>query len=335
MFQALRLTEFILIHGVELPVIGRITLYLSLSFLPVILPMSLLFSILLTYSRMSQDSEIVAFRSIGVGQRQLYIPALILSLFGVVISLQTSHNIGPWGNFNFEKLIHELGTQKVGASIKAGIFSEGFFDFVVYANDVDTQTGNLSKVFIYDERQKNSPLTIISKTGRVLQEKTPAGWTASLELRDGTIHRTLENTYTQISFETYSVDLFDPHDSQERKKSPPSMTSSEVSKRLESKDLPEKEIRALEVEYHRRWSLPFACLVFGIMGVALGTSANRRHAKSSGFVLCLIVIVTYWISYVVAEGMARNGHMPAWLSLWLVNGVFTLYGLKKFKASET
>lgn len=335
MFQALRLTEFILIHGVEIKTVGNIALYLCLSFLPVILPMSLLFSILMTYSRMSQDSEIVAFRSIGVSQKQLFIPALLLSFFAMAISLQTSHNIGPWGNYNFEKLIHELGTQKVGASIKAGIFSEGFFDFIVYANDVDSKTGKLDKVFIYDERQAQSPLTIISKTGRVLQEKTPAGWKASLELKDGKIHRTLNNTYTQISFETYSVDLFDPHNAQARKKSPQSMTSSELSEQIDSTETPPQEIKKLKVEFHRRWSLPFACFIFGLIGVALGTSANKRHAKSSGFVLCLIVIVTYWVSYVVAEGVSRNGYLPAWVSLWIVNLGFTLYGVKKFRSSET
>jgi len=334
MFQALRLTEFILIHGVDVRTIGRITLYLSVSFLPVILPMSLLFSILLTYSRMSQDSEIVAFRALGVGQRQLLIPALLISLFATVISLQTAHNVGPWGNYNFERLIHELGTQKVGASIKAGVFSEGFFDFVVYANDVDTKTGKLDRVFIYDERQPDSPLTIISKTGRVIQEKTPEGWKASLELQDGKIHRTVNKTYTQISFETYEVKLFDPHEASDRKKSPPSMTTVEVGKKLDDPNLDEGERKKLSVEYHRRWSLPFVCLVFGLIGVALGTTANRRHAKSSGFVLCLIVIVTYWVSYVIAEGVARNGLVPAWVSLWAGNLVFFIFGVKKFRSTE-
>ena len=60
LFQGLRLTEFILIHGVKTETILRIMMYLSISFLPVILPMSLLFSVLLTYTRLSQDSEIVA-----------------------------------------------------------------------------------------------------------------------------------------------------------------------------------------------------------------------------------------------------------------------------------
>lgn len=334
MFQALRLTEFILIHGVEAQVVGNMVLYLSVSFLPVILPMSLLFSILLTYSRMSQDSEIVAFKSLGISQFRLAIPAFAISLFAMFISLQTSHNIGPWGNQKFEMLIHELGTQKVGASIKAGIFSEGFFDFVVYANEVNNETGELKQVFIYDERQPNSPLTIISKRGKVLQEKTPAGWKAALLLEDGKIHRTNNKAYTQIGFETYSVNLFDPHNASERKRSPPSMRSEEVLEQLKSKDLDEKERRVLNVEYQRRWSLPMACLVFGLIGVALGTSTNKRIAKSSGFVLCLIVIIVYWVLYVVAEGASRNGTVPAWLALWIVNIGFAAFGLRRFFKSE-
>lgn len=334
MFQALRLTEFILIHGVELQVVGNIVLYLSVSFLPIILPMSLLFSILLTYSRLSQDSEIVAFKSLGLNQFQLFLPALVLSLFATLISLQMSHQIGPWGNQKFERLMHELGTQKVGAAIKAGVFSEGFFDFVVYANEVNTTSGELDKVFIYDERQPNSPLTIISKKGKVLQEKTPEGWRATLLLEDGKIHRTHNKTYSQIGFQTYTVNLFDPHESSERKRSAPSLNSKEVMERLSETDLSESERRLLNVEIQRRWSLPLACLIFGLIGVALGTSTNKRVAKSSGFVLCLLVIITYWVCYVVAEGMSRNGMVPPWLALWTVNLAFAIFGWKKFRASE-
>src|SRR5690606_7170020 len=104
-----------------------------------------------------------------------------------------------------------------------------------------------------------------------------------------------------------------PHDASERKRSPPSMTSSELLDRMDKPDLEEKEQRILSVEYQRRWSLPLACLIFGLIGVALGTSTNKRIAKSSGFVLCLIVIIVYWVLYVVAEGASRNGTLPAWL----------------------
>jgi len=45
-----------------------------------------------------------------------------------------------------------LTHQKVAATLKEGIFSEGFFDLVVYANKVDSRTNELKDVFIYDER---------------------------------------------------------------------------------------------------------------------------------------------------------------------------------------
>jgi lipopolysaccharide export system permease protein len=139
MFQALRLTEFVLVHGVGIKTILQIMLYLSVSFLPVILPMSLLFSVLLTYSRLSNDSEIVALKSLGLSMLQLTVPAILLAAAATLMSAQTSFYLGPWGNRKFEVLINELGQQKAGATIKDGVFSEGFFDMVVYANKVDSK----------------------------------------------------------------------------------------------------------------------------------------------------------------------------------------------------
>ena len=223
MFQALRLTEFVLIHGVGLRTILQIMLYLSVSFLPVILPMSMLFSVLLTYSRLSNDSEIVAFKSIGLSMGQLTIPALILAVAATLMSAQTSFYLGPWGNRRFEVLVNELGQQKVGATIKEGVFSEGFFDLVVYANKVDSKAGLLTDVFIFDERDAKAPVTIIAKEGQIVKEKNSAGQSAMLRLNAGNIHRTHQTTYTKVDFATYDINLFDPHSFSEKKKSPPSI----------------------------------------------------------------------------------------------------------------
>src|SRR4051812_19615790 len=147
MMQALRLTEFILIHGVDLSTIGHIMLYMSLSFLPMILPMSTLFSVLLTYNRLSNDSEIVALKALGLSMRTLTVPALVLAVAATLMSAQTSFYLGPWGNRQFELLINDLGRQKAGAAIKEGVFSEGFFNLVIYANHVDSREGLLKDVF--------------------------------------------------------------------------------------------------------------------------------------------------------------------------------------------
>ncbi|MCB0394684.1 MAG: LptF/LptG family permease, partial [Bdellovibrionales bacterium] len=127
MFQALRLTEFVLIHGVGWIVISEIALYLSVSFLPAILPMSLLFAVLMTYNRLSNDSEIIAMKTSGIGMFSISFPALIISTIVGALSAYTLFEAGPWGNRQFEILITKLGQQKAASQIREGTFSEGFF----------------------------------------------------------------------------------------------------------------------------------------------------------------------------------------------------------------
>jgi lipopolysaccharide export system permease protein len=334
MFQALRLTEFVLIHGVKVETVFRMMMYLSVSMLPVILPMSLLFSVLLTYTRLSQDSEIVALKTLGLSMRHLVFPALVLGVIGCILSAETSFFLGPWGNRQFEVLIHDLGRQKMAATLKEGVFSEGFFDLVVYANKVDSKVGKLQKVFIYDERDPRAPVTIIAREGKLEQENSATGQSARLVLMNGNIHRAHEATYTKVDFGTYSINLFDAYELSERKKSMPSLTLPELRDELLRTNLEPIERRKLQIEYHRRWSLSIACLIFAILGVGLGTTTNRRLAKASGFLMCLGVIVSYWVLYVTAQNTATNGWAPPWLTLWLVNFVFLALGLLSLRRRE-
>jgi lipopolysaccharide export system permease protein len=328
MLQALRLTEFVLVHGVSLAVIGQIALYMSLSFLPVILPMSTLFSVLLTYNRLSNDSEIVALKSFGLSMATLTIPAVLLAAAATLMSAQTSFYLGPWGNRQLELVIGDLGRQKAAAAIKEGVFSEDFFDLVIYANKVDSRAGLLKDVFIYDERDPKAPVTIIAKNGQLIQEVKATGQAGLLRLNDGNIHRTHENTYTKVDFTSYDINLFSAFDKSQADKTPPSMTIQDLDQNLKNPSLEPKMRRRLELEYHRRWSMSAACMIFALLGVGLGTVSNRRSSRGGGFVVCLALLVAYWVCYAGADSMAQNGTMPAAVSLWLINGIFLAFALK-------
>ncbi len=333
MLQALRLTEFVLVHGVGLSTISELMLYQSVSFLPIILPMSLLFSVLLTYNRLSNDSEIVALKSLGLSMAQLSIPAFVLAVAATLMSAQTSFYLAPWGNRKFEILANEVGRQKVGAALKEGVFSEGFFDLVVYANHVNSKEGMLRDVFIFDERDSKSPVTIISKSGQMIQESKTTGQAAMLRLNEGSIHRTHQNTYTKVDFHSYDINLFDPYDMAVAEKSPLSMTLDDLNVALKNPKLEDKDRRKLEIQYHQRWSLSGACLIFAILGVGLGTVTNRRSSRGGGFVLCLVVLIAYWVCFASADNVAQSGWLPAAVSLWSVNAVFLIFALSTLKRS--
>jgi lipopolysaccharide export system permease protein len=322
MFQALRLTEFVLVHGVKLSSVGLMMGYMSTSFLPILFPMSLLFAVLLTYSRLSADSEIVAFKAVGLSMVSITTPALVLGILVCILSLQTSFHIAPWGNRQFELLITKLGSLKPGVSLKEGTFAEGFFDLVVYANKVEAD-GRLNQVFIYDERQQ-PPMTIISKFGSIVTDPNQPGHRAQLQLNDGSIHRVSLGHHTKIDFSSYKVFLSDPIvESLLRDKTPQSMTIDELRNKKDDSSLKTNDRLEFETEYFRRTAMSIACILFALIGVGLGTVTNRRNVKGGGMVICIGLIVVYWVIYVVTEGAARQGQIPPIIAMWIPNFVFS------------
>ena len=324
MLQVLRLTEFVLVHGVKLSTVTLMMAYMSTSFLPILFPMSLLFSVLLTYSRLSADAEIVAFRAVGLSLGSIISPAIILSILVSILSLQTSFHIAPWANRQFEVLFTKVGAMKPGVAIKEGTFSDSFFDLVVYANKVDSNKGLLSQVFIYDESNKDAPVTIIAREGLLLQDKDNPGQKANLRLMDGSLHRTSQGRHTKINFNTYDIFFSDPVADSFRNKSPQSFTLDDINSRLADSKLSVDDRRDALIEFHRRLAIGVACFLFAIIGAGLGTTTNRRNAKGGGSVMCVGLIVIYWILYVTAEGIAHKGALPPGLAMWIPDAVFLI-----------
>lgn len=329
MAQALRYTEFVLIHGVGLDVIGKIMGFLSISFLPALLPMSLLFAILLTYGRLSNDSEIVALKASGVSMLSISIPAIFMGVVVSIVSAQTSFYLAPWGNRQFEILVTDIGQRKTSIVIREGTFSEGFFDKVVYAKKVNPETNELTDVFIYDETQGDSPISIIARRGHIIQDDSRPN-SILIRLFDGEIHRKAE-AHTKIKFETYDIQMADPVSKEVREKSGPSLTIEEIQYILKNADLADEQIRSLQSEFHKRWALSLVCIIFALIGVALGTNTNRRNQKSNSIVQCLLVVVSYWIFYVTFEGLGRSGQLPVILAAWIPNFVFLVFAIFKMK----
>lgn len=322
MFQSLRLTEYVIVHGAKTIIILKILAYISVSFLTVALPMSLLFAILFTYNRLSGDSEITAMKAIGLNDWHLAVPAIVLGLITAILSAQSSFFFAPWGNRKMEVLVHRLGQMKPTAAIKEGVFSD-LFNKVVYANKVDSKSGQLQNVFIYEDT--DHPYTIIAKHGQLIQESTLMGQKAFLKLYEGNIHRTDYEKYTKVNFDIYTVNLFDPVTISEKIKTPLSHTYDDLVYKLGKEDLPEREHTLLSIEYHRRWALSFACLIFAAIGYAIGSVTNKRTARSNSFVTCVGIIVLYWITYAAFESMAKSNSLPVVTAMWSPNVVFAAF----------
>ncbi len=326
-FQFFNLLEYILPHHVGGQTIAQIVFYFSLGFLPITLPMSLFFAVILTYGRMSADSEVIAFQSLGLKKLHLLFPAFILGILVAILSAQISFYLAPWGNRQMELLVHELKELKPHVTLKGGVFLEGFFKIVVYTNEVDPETGLLKGVFIYSEKEKDGtePLTIIAKRGHLISHTEPGGNFIDLHLFDGSFHRVSENAHATVHFKENNIQLFEPNSSAHKQKTPLSYNMHELIQVLKNpQHLKAKTFKKLSIELHRRWALSAACLIFVILGAGLGLKVQQRSGKSVGLVICISSMVIYWVLYAGAIAMTKKGLLPASVAMWLPNGLFAL-----------
>jgi lipopolysaccharide export system permease protein len=280
MFQMLRLSEFIIVRGIPVALVTEMVVFMTISFLPACIPISLLFSILLTYGRLSSDSEVVAMKASGLHTGHLLVPAIVLATLVGILSAYVSFYAAPWGNRSFEVLYTRLASTKAAGYIQEGTFAEGFFDLVLYADKVDRKNGLLSRVFIYDERE-SFPLTVIAQEGRLIDSdpKFP-GRGVTLKLANGDIHRTSDKAYTKVNFKEYSITLSNTATDAVSEKTPPSFTLDDLN---EERRHPSKNSllhRVMDVEFHKRWALAFACIVFGVLGVGAGTKRGRVELEA-------------------------------------------------------
>ena len=95
MFDLVRkIVEFGLPFGLALKI-----LFLKLpGFLVLSFPMSVLLSTLLTYGKLSSNSELLALRSIGIKTARFVLPALIVSIFMTGITFFFNNSLVPYSN---------------------------------------------------------------------------------------------------------------------------------------------------------------------------------------------------------------------------------------------
>ena len=80
------------------------------------------------------------------------------------------------------------------------------------------------------------------------------------------------------------------------------------------------------MEIHKKFSIPVACFVFALIGLALGAT-NRKDGKLASFVIGIGVIFVYYVVMFMAQAMTKGYIIPAWLSMWLPNIVLGVAGV--------
>lgn len=293
------------------------------------IPMALLIGILVAMGRLSADREVVVMMACGVSPYRLLQPVLFLGVICWGVASWVMLEAMPNANQTFREISNQIVMDRAEGEVRPRVFFEDFPNLVLYVNEVPIGGTGWNDVLAADSRDPAQQVIFLAKRGRMVIDRNAR--TIQMVLEDGTRHRTdlnNPNNYEVARFQSTILTL-DPESVFPRKG--PARGDRELS--IEELSAKAEEMRAQGLsphnqvmEIHKKFSIPVACFVFALLGLALGAS-SRKDGKLAAFVLGIGVIFAYYVVMYGGEALAKGHWMPAWLAMWLPNFLLGFVGV--------
>jgi len=327
--RLLKLAELVINKGVALDQIITLFGYLLPTFLVITIPLGFLLGVLLGFTRLSADNEITALKSTGVSLYRLLRPVLACALGAALLTALATLVVAPACKRLFRSQVFEVALSQASIELKPRIFNSDFEGLTIYANAVDEQAGAMQGILISDERGGSTPALIFARSGQIIPDREALSVT--LRLSDGSIHRRPDgrqrDSYQLATFATYDINLNlgEQLPNPENRYRKPSEHSTAELFQLLDETAPGPSRTSILVEIHRRLILPWAPLIFALVGVPLGIQSHRS-GRGSGFALALAVFLLYYMFLSLAQTLVEEKGLPP-ATLWAPSVLFLTGGL--------
>jgi len=307
-------------------------LFFSLpSFLVLSFPMAVLLSTLLAYGKLSSNSELLALKSLGITTTRIISPAIALSIFMTGLTFYFNDNLVPASNKIAEATLRAgIGSSfseetskdnimfsrygsRINALTKKPTKTNSFLTHIFYASVYEN---NIMKgVTVLDFSREDIQQILKANTARF--NKKNSSWIFS---EGSIISIAPSGETTNIKFKEYIYPFVEgPLELAQIPKDANEMTLKQalIAEKIYKKTGNLKEIRRIQVRIQEKFTLPFACLVFGLIGSSLGSKSNLRSSKSQGFGLSVILILIYYVMSFVFSSFGVKGILPPIFAAWL------------------
>ncbi len=311
------------------------------NFIVLAFPMSTLLATLMTYSRLSSQSELIALRSCGVSIYRMVLTAVVLSFIVTGMTFVFNEQIAPAANYQASITLKQALKSDQPSFKQENIF---YPEYRKVKQADGSREKILARLFYADQfdGKKMKGLTLIDRSQEGLNQIVVAEsgkWNSSQEVWDfynGTIYlvaadRSYRNIvrfeHQQLKLPRTALDLANQSRDYGEMNIAQALEQLEV-ERLSGNDA---KIRKLEVRIQQKFALPFVCVVFGLVGAAMGSVPQRAGSgRGTSFGISVIVIFSYYLLGFITGALGQADIISPFMAAWLPNflglgvGIFLL-----------
>lgn len=324
MDQMMRLMDLIINKGAPVLVVLRLIFYVLPFSLTVTIPMSVLLAVLATYGRVSSEGEAIVLKTSGLSLYRLMAPGVLFGIVATLATLWISALVQPNSTRAFKTLTHQLFQTKALTALEEGVFNTEYQGLAIYVDRLKKQDGTLQGILVIDRRSQTDQHLVIAQEGKLLNKNGEAEVPIGLQLSKGNLHVSSHDNpgrYRNLDFDTYDLQI------------PAGGTLAETVGRVrQGKEMNLGELRAqiarlnkdgdkawpLQVELHKKFALPIACLILSAIGAPLALRI-KKASRGVSLALSVAIAVFYYILLATGESLGSRGQIEPALGVWFPN----------------
>ncbi|MBV9007866.1 MAG: LptF/LptG family permease [Verrucomicrobia bacterium] len=312
-----------------------------ISFIAYVLPFSLIFTIpwglltaiLLVFGRLSADNELVALRANGVSVPRVCVMLGAIAVLCTIVCLWLNVQVAPAAQEKLRSSLFDLATRNPMALFGSDQVIDEFPGRKIY---VGKKEGNkLQNITVFELNDNSLPVRVtFARTGILeadLRNKQILMhlYDARYQQRDEKDPLDLRKIHDGISMAegTLPISLDELYEKEKKRPSRSALSIAQLLEQLKTGD--RRERSASRTELNKRFSFPFSCLAFALVGVPLGVTAHRRET-TIGFLLSLVIAISYFLFVIIADTLRNNPRVHPEYLVWFPNALFITLGIVLF-----
>ena len=136
--------------GLEFGVIAELLMYASATFVPMALPIAVLFASIMTMGNFGEKYELVAMKAGGISVRRIMQPMAIVVLLLTGMAFYFANNVMPTAMLRYRMTLYDVTRKKPAVNIRPGEYYKDIEGYVIRVGSKDSDGNTLHDVVIYD-----------------------------------------------------------------------------------------------------------------------------------------------------------------------------------------
>lgn len=152
--------------GLEFGVIAELLTYASATFVPMALPIAVLFASIMTMGNFGEKYELVAMKAGGVSVSRIMMPMAVVVLMLTGMAFYFANNVMPTAMLRYRMTLYDITRKKPAVNIRPGEYYKDIENYVIRVGSKDSDGNTLQDVIIYDHsRGAGETNVIVAKSG--------------------------------------------------------------------------------------------------------------------------------------------------------------------------